>query len=485
MLSEFLNILQTWGPLDTWIVVTAALAAMACALPGNFLVLRRQSMMGDALSHTVLLGLVVAFLVTHRLLTAGWISNDAYNASQNTTMFAGAMLFGVLSAVLTEWIHKLGRVEASAALGVVFTTLFALALLLIRVAADGVHIDADCVLYGEVETIVMRTDAVNLPLVGSVDLPQAAVINGGVLLANGFLILLFFKELRISTFDPALATALGIPAQLMHYALMAVTAATLVAAFESVGSILVIAMLIVPAATASLLTDRLAVMIGLSLLVAASSAVLGHVLALTLPPIVLVRLGFETLTDVSASTAGMMAASSGLLFLTALLFAPRHGVFSKIVHQSRLSLRIAGEDILGFLYRSEETQSNSPTQTSPHSVPRVLGIGPILTRLALYRLMAGGQVVRDGAGYRLTASGRTAAETLVRSHRLWESYMARHFTVPDDHLHETAARVEHYLDPALRQELSAELNRPSQDPHGRTIPPEGQGERGCESLDKP
>lgn len=460
MVTEFFAPLADWGLLDTWIVVTAALAAMACALPGSYLVLRRQSMMGDALSHTALLGLVAAFLLSHHLLTSGWISQETYTATSHAALFGGAVLVGVLSALLTEWIQKLGRVEGSAALGVVFTSLFALGLLLIRAAADSVHIDPDCVLYGTVETVVM--DAI-----GRTGIPRAAVVNGAMLATNLLLLVVFYKELRIAAFDPALATTLGIRANLMHYALMGVTAATVVAAFESVGSILVIAMLIVPPAAAHLLTDRLSTMIVLGLVIAALSGLLGHVLAMTAPPFVFGRLGFPTVRD--ASTAGMIAATSGLLFVLAMFFGPRHGILSKLVHRSRLTLRIAGEDLLGLLYRQDELRWEDDAKEDHGRLPTA-GVSPWVRAVAIWRLRRDGLITRAADGHHLTESGRLAAEALVRSHRLWESYMAKHFELPDDHLHETASRVEHYIDAELQQELAAELERPHQDPHGRAIP---------------
>lgn len=465
MTATLLQALAEWSAIDSWIVIVAALAAMACALPGNYLVLRRQSMMGDALSHTVLLGIVVAFLFAQRLVSAGLISLDTYAATRHAIMFAGAMLIGVLSAVLTEWVQKLGRVEASAALGVVFTTVFALGLLLLRVAADKVDIDPDCVLYGTIETTVIDT-------LGSTGIPRAAVVNGAMLAINLALVVAFYKELRISTFDPALATTLGIHSGAIHYALMAVTATTLVAAFESVGSILVIAMLIVPAAAAHLLTDRLWVMILLSLLIAAASALSGHLMAIAVPQMVLDSLGIETIKNVSASTAGMMAVAAGILFALAALLGPRYGVISRLVSQMRMSLRIVSEDILGFLYRLEEPRRAADNPDVGDLLAQTLGVGRLLKVLAVARLRWQGQLAIDANGYHLTPAGRAAAEQLVRSHRLFESYMARHFDVPDDHLHETASRVEHYIGSDLREELATELDRPRHDPHGRLIPPE-------------
>jgi manganese/zinc/iron transport system permease protein len=454
-------ILGRWTAYDTWTVVTAALAAMACALPGVFLVMRRQSMMGDALAHTTLPGIVLAFLIAHALQQAGWVSSATYDSWRHAAMFIGALLIGILSAVLTEWVQKLGRVEASAALGVVFTTLFAIGLLLIRLKADQVHIDPDCVLYGIIETTVLDT-------VGDTNIPRAAVVNGLVLVANLLLVMIFFKELRISAFDPAISTAMGINAQAMHYALMAVTAATLVSAFESVGSILVIAMLIAPAATAHLLTDRLDFLIAISLAIAALSAFLGHIMAITLPPLVFTPLGYPEVVD--TNTAGMMAVAAGVLFVTAALFGPRYGVVSKAFDQARLARSIIAEDILGLLYRLEE--ESGTTLLAMNQLTAMIGRRTWPTYLALRGLAASGDVALRESKYALSDSGRERAKQLVRAHRLWESYMAKHFDLPADHLHETAARVEHFLGADLRGELAAELDDTAEDPHGREIPPE-------------
>ena len=297
---------MTWLPIDTWIVVIGALCAVACALPGCFLVLRQMSMMGDAISHAVLPGLAIAFIVTGSRASLG--------------MFIGAVVVGILTAVFTQWVSTFGMVDRGASMGIVFTTLFAVGLLLIVRAADHVDLDPGCVLYGAIELTPLDT-LFTLKL-GGVELgvPRAAAVLGTVLLINLALIVVLFKEFRISSFDPALATTLGINATVMHYILMAMVAVTTVAAFEAVGSIIVIAMLIVPAATASLLTDRLAGMLVISAVLAALAAPLGHLAALTVPPL----LGFEATT-----TSGMMAAASGSLFILAWFFAPRQGLVTR------------------------------------------------------------------------------------------------------------------------------------------------------------
>ena len=257
---------MTWYIIDTWIVLIGILAAVACALLGNFLVLRKMSMMGDAISHAVLPGLAIAFLIT--------------GARASLTMFIGAAVVGILTALFTQWLSRFGKVDEGASMGIVFTTLFAVGLLLIVQAADHVDLDASCVLYGAIELTPL--DVVWRPeLFGSVlQVPRSALVLCAVCAVNLLFVVLFFKELRIASFDSELATTMGINANLMHYMLMTLVAITTVAAFEAVGSIIVIAMLIVPAATAHLLTDQLHWMVVISAIFAALSAALGHVSAI-------------------------------------------------------------------------------------------------------------------------------------------------------------------------------------------------------------
>jgi len=288
---------MNWTSFDTWLVVTAALCAVACALPGCFLVLRKMSMMGDAISHAVLPGIAMAFIIT--------------GSRGSLIMFGGAAIVGVLTAVFTQWISRFGHVDRGAAMGIVFTTLFALGLLLIVQAADHVDLDPGCVLYGAIEFTPLDTIQM-----GSIEVPRAAAVLAVVLLANLAIITLLFKELRLSSFDPALADTLGYSSQKLHYLLMTMVAVTTVAAFEAVGSIIVIAMLIVPPATALLLTHRLLPMILIACGVAALSALLGHVGALTTPA----WFGFE-----STTSSGMMAFAAGVLFFLAWCLSPTEG----------------------------------------------------------------------------------------------------------------------------------------------------------------
>jgi len=285
---------MNWSEMDTWIAVTGALISMACAIPGTFLVLNKDSMLGDAITHAVLPGLAVAFLIS--------------GTRDPVTMVVGAVCAGVLTAFLSGGIQRGGGIESGAALGVVFCSLFAIGLLLIRLAADHVDLDPGCILYGAIELAVIEGNPV----------PTVAWMSAGVLVWNLALAVLFFKELKITAFDPRFASTQGISPGLMRQCLAIVTAITAVMAFESVGSILVVSMLIVPGATALLVSRRVSGVLLISLAVAAISAVGGHVLAISAAPALLGKLTTQPQMG-SLNSAGMMAAFSGVLFFAVLL----------------------------------------------------------------------------------------------------------------------------------------------------------------------
>ncbi len=443
--------MESWvWTIDGWIILVGVLSACSCTLLGNYLVLRKMSLMGDAISHAVLPGLAIAFLVS--------------GSRSALPMLFGAIAAGALTTVLTEAVVRFGKVEQGAAMGVVFSVLFALGLILIRQAADHVDLDPGCVLYGNIAQIPLDAFGETLP---------PAAINLLIVMALNLLCVgLFYKELKITTFDPELASALGINAQVVHYGLMILVAITTVANFESVGSILVIAMLIVPAAAAHLLTERLGSMILVSLVIAAASAVIGHILAAFGPG----WLGIAAATNTSA----MIAVVAGAFLFVAILAAPQHGAISRLYHRLALRRSIVQEDILGLLHRLHEM---APAQLRP--VGRqdvVLAVGDtLLSRRGLRALERRGYIesAGEGRGRRadricLSAAGLAAASGLVRSHRLWEAYIAKHFELPLDHLHFSAERAEHFITPAMRQELSADLTGPQRDPHGKEIPPEAE-----------
>jgi manganese/zinc/iron transport system permease protein len=414
------------------VVGVAALTNVACAILGCYLVLRRMSLLGDALSHAVLPGLVVAFIMAGSL-------NIIY-------MFAGALAVGLLTTFLTQAVHRQGGVPADASIGVVFTSLFALGVILIKRYGQGVDLDPDCVLYGQIDLVEFYT----VPLWGY-EVPRALVSILPVLVLNFAVILLMWKELKISSFDPELATTMGINANRLFYLLMALVALTTVASFEQVGSILVIAMLIVPGATAHLLTDRLSRMMGIAALVGVLSAVLGYVLSVAW----------------NVSAAGPMAVVAGGCYFAAALVSPRYGILSTLLRNAQTSLRIVREDLLAMLYRLEELHIDR--RLGPREATQAVGAG-VLAELGLRSLLRRRELQRTDIGLQLTDTGRRRAAELVRSHRLWEAYLVEHLGLPLDHVHDPAERMEHFIDARLQEQIVADLRDAQKDPHGREIP---------------
>jgi manganese/zinc/iron transport system permease protein len=286
-------------------IVIGVLAALACALPGNFLLLRRQALIGDAISHVVLPGIVAGFLITGVVST--W------------PMMLGAALAAILAVLLIDLVRRLGRIEPGAAMGVVFTTMFAAGVLLLEQSdTSSVHLDVEHALYGNLESLIWL-DATGWSSLWDPaaliwlppELPRLAVV---LILVLAF-ILVLWRPLTIATFDEGFARAIGLPTGAIGLGLVIVAAVAAVAAFDAVGSIIVIAMFICPPATARLLTDSLPRQVWLSAVFATLSAVMGYVLAGYGP----LWLGYAN----AVSAAGMIATLSGVFLGLAALMGPR------------------------------------------------------------------------------------------------------------------------------------------------------------------
>lgn len=289
--------LQMFG----WIALMGFLVTMACGLIGNYLILRRMALVGDAISHSVLPGIAVAFLVAQ--------SRD------RLVMFVGALAAGLATTLLIETIHRRTRVKQDAAIGIVFSTLFAIGVILITLFASQIDLDADCVLYGEISFVALEP---HVHLFGFSLGPEPVFFMALVAVFVVVLILLFYKELLVSSFDPGLAASIGVRPGVMHYCLMAALSIVVVSAFQSVGAILVVAMLILPGATAYLLTHRLSRMLVLSVVHSAVSAVVGMHLAIWLN---------------CSMAAAMVVAGTGI-FALAWVFSPSQGLIWRRIREA-------------------------------------------------------------------------------------------------------------------------------------------------------
>ncbi len=356
------------------IQIIAVMIAVACALPGAFLVLRQMSMMSDSITHTILLGIVLAFFSTQNL--------------SSPFLIVGAALMGVITVWLTELLSHTKLLAEDAAIGVVFPLLFSIAIILITRYAGSVHLDTDSVLLGEIAFAPFER-----MIVGGVDIGARAIYTTGtMLIINLTAIVVFFKELKLATFDPILAAVIGFAPTLIHYGLMTMVSLTAVVAFETVGSILVVAFMIGPPVTAYLLTDDLKKMLILSSIIGAVNGIIGYNVA--------------ALLDVSI--AGCMAAVTGAAFLLVFIFAPRRGLLSSLLKRRNQRLEFAKMTLLLHLFNHADCDDET-CECGIGNIPIHLHWDSNYTEKMIHTLEQDGYVKLYGRVAKLTEKGTEAS----------------------------------------------------------------------------
>lgn len=353
--------------------------AAACALPGVFLVLRGMAMMSDAISHTVLLGIVLGFMALGDL--------------ESPWLIIAAAATGLVTVSLTELLNRTKLVKQDAAIGLVFPALFSLAVILISRFARGVHLDTDAVLLGELAFAPFN----RVELLGA-SMPHALVLMAVVLLINIAFIALFYKELKLATFDAGLAMALGFSPALIHYGLMALVSVTAVGAFDAVGSILVVAFMVVPGAAAYLLTDKLERMLLYAVLIGAAGTLSGYWAARWL----------------DANIAGSMATMIGLLFVLCLLLAPQRGLLAIAVRRRRQRWQFAQTMLAIHLLHHEGTPEARVENRLDHLHDHLRWEAGFAQQV-VQRAREGGLIRLADDHLELTPQGRQVAEQTLRA----------------------------------------------------------------------
>jgi ABC-type Mn2+/Zn2+ transport system permease subunit/Mn-dependent DtxR family transcriptional regulator len=393
-------------------LVGAVLVGAVCAVMGSFLLVKRWALLGDAISHAVLPGVAIAFLLGLPLLV-------------------GALTTGLLTALGIGFVERHTRLKQDAAMGLLFVSAFALGLAIIsRIRSP---VDLFHVLFGNV-LAVSRQD---LALTATAGLAVIATI------------LFLYKELLTWAFDPIMAESVGLPVRALHYIMLLLTSLTIVASLQAVGIVLVIAMLIAPPATALLLTDRFHRLVPLAAGIGVFAAVAGLYLSYFL--------------DV-ASGATMVLVST-LFFTLVLFFSPRRGLLPQAVRRRRAATDARLADYLKALF----------AQTAGQAVPAEALAGRLRDSTsgavgALRQLERQGFAETTGDGARLTAEGRRRAAQIVRTHRLWERFLVDRAGLPWDEVHAAADQMEHDSTPAVTDELASAVGPYATDPHGAPIP---------------
>ena len=396
-------------------LAASMLVGMACGVIGCFVILRGMAMVGDAISHAVLPGVVVAFMLA---------------GTGPLALFFGAMAAGVLTTVLINLIQNNSRIKGDSAIGLVFTVFFAIGVILISALPRGTHFDLKCFLFG------------NPLAVGKPDLWMMVIV--AVLVCG--VVFLLFHPLRVASFDPVMAASVGLRPRAVHYLVMFLLAATVVASLQAVGIIMVVAMIIAPGATAYQWTDRLGVMLALSAVIGLFSAGMGFIVSFWQ----------------NWPTGPAMTVVAGGLFIISMFFSPGYGIIANTVKRRRNVRHIAVEDLLKALVRLPERRAtvDKLVDSTGLRLEKIKSLGRDLVKKGLIGMP-------EKNTFQLTEQGEEEARGMLRTHRLWEVLLSK-TGIDEAQIHPMAERLEHAHE--LADQIDLALGSPEVDPHGKKIP---------------
>ena len=411
------------------VVWGAVLLGVTCGLLGCFIVLRRQSLLGDAIGHAVLPGVCIGFLFAGTRATP--------------VLLLGAMVAGLLAAAMIGLLQRTTKLKTGECMGVVFTGFYGLGIVLLKYIQNrgmAAQSGLDKFLFGQIVGISF-SDVIYM------------AVTAGLAVA---LVVLFWRELAVASFDESFAFSIGIPIRALHYLLTGLITVAIVISIQAVGVVLVAAMLVTPAATAYLLTDRLHRMALLSSVFGAVAGVAG---------------AFTSMLGEDLPTGAFMVLSASALFAVAFALSPRHGVLPRLWRVWERQRRTQAENLLRTLYIMMETRGTGDRRFGVHDVAAKRQETPGVVR-RLWRLAAQRDWVdphsRDPMI--LTDEGLDEARRVVRNHRLWELFLTTEAKLASDHVHADAEYIEHVLPRDVLARLEQMLDHPSQDPHGKPIP---------------
>lgn len=407
---------------------------LCCGLLGTFIVVRQYALVGDTLAHAVLPGIALGYL---------------WNLSKDPLpLFLGAVGAGILGAVMVSAIRDTTRLKRDTALGVVLGGFYGGGILLVTLVQrlPGDKSGLKSFLFGSAAALA----------------ESDVLLIGAVAVVSLLVLALFFPHFRIASFDPTFATSVGIPSQAMHYLLMLLLAWAVVSALQAVGVVLVSALLVIPAATAQLLTDRLHRMALLAMGLGMASGAAG---------------AFFSALKTGLPTGPFVVLSAAALFLLAFLFAPVHGWLPRRLRHRRQVRRVRRENTLKAVFHLLEEGGFAEDAISREALAAQRRLGAAGVDREIAALVAHGLAEAPGGEgrVRLTPAGRARAAEIVRNHRLWELFLTNAANIAPDHVHDDAEKIEHVLGEDIVRHLERLLDRPTEDPHGRQIPsPEPQ-----------
>ena len=411
------------------VLLGAVMLGVVGGVMGCFAFLRRQSLLGDALAHAALPGVCIGFLLTR--------------SKSPLPLFVGALAAGLVGALVIMAVTRFSRLKQDTAIGMVLSVFFGVGIVLlthIQKLPLGNQSGLDKYLFGQAATLMPR------------DLWIMAVLGAFVIGT----IVLFYKELKVLCFDPEFGAALGYPIRRLEVLLTLLLVVVVVVGLQTVGVILIVATLVMPAASARQWTERLSVMLVLSALLGGTAGAAGALISASVPRL---------------PTGPVIVLFSSTLLVLSLLLAPGRGLLWSMLEDRRLVRRIQRENLLKDLYVMGERDGRSWNRGVPW--PQLMGVrgqAPHHLRRAVRRLRRGGWLANGGNQVRLTDTGLRAARSIVRKHRLWELYLTRQLELAADHVHRDADAMEHTLSDEAVALLEEKLGFPEVDPHGQPIP---------------
>lgn len=425
-----------WTIVDTWIVVDIILVGVSATVIGLHLVLRKESLLGDGISHAVLPGIALGYIITQ--------------SRESIVLLIGAVVMGIITAVLTEYIAHNRKIDESASLGVVFSGLFALGLLLMASIASTVDLDPSCVLFGAVELTPLDTFTIM-----KYEIPRAVVFNGTVLLLNIAVFCVIYKKLNTSVFDPSFAKTIGIKVSFIRYVHIILVAITTVVAFESVGSILILTLLVVPQVIGLLLSHKMRFVLFFSIIAVISASVLGHIGAVVIPSMVGLR---------DTNTVGSISVVLGMMLFLAVLFSPQ-GIVPKQLHLFIHQYGIAKDDILKSLFHSH-IQKLSVKNIRELVAPSLLTgrINMFAMVIAKRYLLLKRCIEYTNGEFFCTEIGKGYAQNIQTTHRRWEDYLYQNIDIHPERIHNVAEQMEHIKTKSILSHLKEEASDVSKIP---------------------
>ncbi len=414
------------------VVIGAMLLSIGSAAIGCFALLRKRALVGDAVAHAVLPGVALAFLIVG--------TKDPF------ALMIGASISGWISMVAMDFVVRNSRIREDAAIGMTLSVFFGLGILLlthIQQSGNASQSGLDSFLFGQAASLLER----DILVFGS-----ASILLLGI-------IMLSFKELKIVSFDAPFAAALGLPVRAVELMMTTLLVLAVVVGIQAVGVVLMAAMLITPAAAARYWTDRLGLMIALSVLFGILSGIGGS---------------YVSYVEPRMPTGPWIVVFASSIFFLSLLLAPGRGIIPRAIRRSSMRKRTLQENILKTLHRLDEIAGVSAGSYSLEEIRSRRAIPVPRLRRGLKRLAGGRYVVRTQEGtmvrWTLTADGVRRGARITRLHRLWEVYLTEYLQIAADHVHDDADTIEHVLTPELEAQLERLLDRPESDPHSQVIP---------------